>query len=137
MPWGRAQDGWITTGCSGSRWPGSRWPSTSLCNGTLYNLNCIISNLGQRTYFGIFCTLCKGSDHEIFSCALSYVLSYVHQPTTAQVQSLPTNSINTRRLMPKRPESILRICISWNKGSCAYPWPMRVQAHLCYMSRDP
>ena len=38
---------------------------------------------------------------------------------------------NHHQQVTRHPESILQICVSWNKGACAYPWQLHIQTHLC------
>ncbi len=70
--------------------------------------------VGRASGQGLFCTLCRGADHSSERCALSYL--------QAPSQPLCDTPLPARlRLQPRRrPESLLRICISWNKGRCAY-----------------
>ena len=83
--------------------------------------------LGQRSCNGVFCTLCKGTDHSVAQCALSYV----HHPVTSQTLHPPNLRYRPQaQSLPRRPESLQRICISWNKGQCTFPGNC-VFRHIC------
>ncbi len=69
--------------------------------------------LGQRSSSGTFCSLCRGSDHAVNQCALTPLQQTQTPPITVQGQR--------QRQAVRRPESLLRICASWNKGTCTYP----------------
>ena len=73
---------------------------------------------------GTFCTLCRENDHGIQQCALTYFnQSAQHSwpvPAPPRFRTQP----------PRRPESLQRICVSWNKGSCVYPGTCSFQ-HIC------
>lgn len=72
--------------------------------------------LGQRTS-GTFCTLCQESDHVASQCALAPLQQ---QLQTSHVSTTVSQPPSTSR-PPKRPETILRICVAWNKGQCTKP----------------
>ena len=86
---------------------------------------------------GIYCTLCFESDHRSDQCALNY---FQAPPGTPNV-SLPTSSGKPRPYPRRRPESALRICVSWNKGRCSFPESCTFR-HICavchqrHMARD-
>ena len=80
--------------------------------------------LSTRNGTGLFCTLCKGSDHPNTTCALTY-LHHQGMPPLA-----PTQTSTSSRRPPRRPESMLHICVSWNKGLCAYPGTCTYR-HVC------
>lgn len=73
--------------------------------------------LGQRTSEGMLCTLCQECDHSANQCALA--------PLQQQLQTLPVAVSSAAPAAiyrpPKRPETLQRICVSWNKGTCARP----------------
>lgn len=64
--------------------------------------------LSQRTSSGMMCNLCRESDHTTHQCALAPL----QQQLTVQSQTSPPPR-------PwRRPETLLRICVAWNKGQC-------------------
>ena len=73
--------------------------------------------LGARTDQGTFCTLCQEVDHSSQDCALRSV----REPPIPR--TLGTSETQSRSPLPHRmrPETLDRICVSWNKGRCAYP----------------
>ena len=98
--------------------------------------------VGRGLGASILCTLCREPDHTADHCALSYL----HQPlASAHTVPLGTagNPVVTRsRPHPgRRSESMLGICISWNKGRCVYPGTCTYR-HVCatcqqlHMARD-
>ena len=66
--------------------------------------------LGQRTSSGTFCTNCQECDHAAYQCALA--------PLQQQVRGSGGFPVSTQNRPPRRPESLARICVSWNKGRC-------------------
>lgn len=60
---------------------------------------------------GLFCSLCRESDHSSSACALSSMQQATY--TTRPSQAMP---VGVRP--PRRPESALNICVNWNKGRC-------------------
>ena len=78
-------------------------------------------------YGGMYCTLCFETDHRADHCALQYFA----QPTQQAVR--PPNN--------RRPETMLRICYSWNRGNCSFPGRCTFR-HVCatcfknHMARD-
>lgn len=67
--------------------------------------------LGQRTSAGILCSLCRESDHSTSQCALA--------PLQQQLINHPQVPPAPRSW--RRPETLQRICVSWNKGQCNRP----------------
>ena len=68
---------------------------------------------------GIYCTGCFESDHRSEQCALTYL------------QSPPDQVITKQRVYPRqRPETLQRICVSWNKGRCVFQENCTFQ-HIC------
>ena len=72
--------------------------------------------LGQRTSSGTFCSLCRECDHSTTQCALSPLQQQLHQPQSSNAQR--TNTIHRP---PRRPETLMSICINWNRGFCVRP----------------
>ena len=71
------------------------------------------------------CRLCREPDHTDSQCALAslqFPQPQQHQPSSS---SSPPAS---RRVA--RPETLERICSSWNKGRCAFPGTCRFR-HVC------
>lgn len=72
--------------------------------------------LGQRSFTGTLCSLCQESDHPTNQCALAPLQQQLHfSPTTTASQPA------TNYRPPKRPETLQRICVAWNKGQCYRP----------------
>ena len=73
--------------------------------------------LSQSSGRASMCPHCFGYDHKLEQCALLYF----------QPPSLPTNVPSSPRPFPCRvqttkcPETLLRICASWNQGRCSFP----------------
>jgi hypothetical protein len=59
---------------------------------------------------GTFCTICRECDHSATSCALAPLQQQLHP-------RYPVRD-NRNDRPPKRLETLQRICISWNRGSC-------------------
>ena len=59
--------------------------------------------LGQRSSEGTFCSLCQECDHLSHQCALA--------PLQQQLQPAAHRP-------PRRVETLQRICVAWNKGTC-------------------
>ena len=90
---------------------------------------------------GIFCTLCREPDHSAPQCALAPVQQQVLQQMSPFTPSglvsgrvpQPANPISAPcRIFrpPRRPESTLTICTSWNRGSCIFPGSCSYR-HVC------
>ena len=73
-----------------------------------------------------FCRLCRESDHTAEHCALAYLQpppsTPYHNPGT------PMSAPTPRRVV--RPETLERICSSWNMGRCVFPDSCRFK-HIC------
>ena len=69
----------------------------------------------QGTTTSVCCTTCLECDHTTRQCALA--------PLQQQLCSEGGTAITTSEVNrpPRRPESWLRICINWNRGSCSRP----------------
>ena len=81
--------------------------------------------LGQRSSAGSFCTLCRECDHIAQHCALA--------PLQQQVNSGPaynSSQPSGANRPPKRPETLMHICVSWNKGTCRRPASCTYR-HIC------
>jgi len=77
------------------------------------------------------CTLCREPDHTADNCALSYL----QQPTPRTPFGGGTGAHGGRQSdraprPPARVETSKLICISWNRGTCAYPDTCRYH-HIC------
>ena len=72
--------------------------------------------LAQR----MFCPHCHEVDHPGSQCALAYLHQLPSSSSAVQPASRPQ----------RHPESRLRVCISWNKGSCIYPGTCSYR-HIC------
>ncbi len=77
--------------------------------------------LGNRGTSGTCCTICMEPDHQTTQCALTGT----QQPVRQSVPPLDTRRgvDNSRRFPrpPRRPETLLSICASWNRGTCTFP----------------
>ena len=71
--------------------------------------------------WGTFCTLCREPDHNANQCALSVMQQRVRSPAE-------TPKSFDRRY--RRPETVLGICSSWNRGTCAFPLSCTYR-HVC------
>ena len=88
--------------------------------------------LGQRTGGGTFCHLCRGMDHTSANCALTFFSQQTIPPPTG---AAGTNLHTPRRPLTRsstmtKPETLMRICSSWNMGLCAYPGSCTFR-HIC------
>ena len=72
--------------------------------------------LGQRSSGGTLCNLCQESDHPTNQCALAPLQQQLHPSPT------PTASHTAAAYRPPmRTETLQRICVAWNKGTCFRP----------------
>ena len=70
--------------------------------------------LGQRSSEWVLCTICQECDHTTSRCALA--------PLQQQLQPHPPGVVSAASYRPpRRPETIQRICVGWNKGTCLRP----------------
>ena len=86
--------------------------------------------LGQREGGGTFCHLCMGMDHSASHCALTYTRQQTIPPPSAWVPPASRRSV-PRYTGSLRPETLLRICASWNMGQCSYPGSCTYR-HICF-----
>ncbi len=70
--------------------------------------------LGQRSTTGTFCSLCRECDHTASRCALAPL----QQPLQQQLSTNPPPSMSWNSRPPKRAETLLHICVAWNKNTC-------------------
>lgn len=101
-----------------------------------------LTGAGRGTGPAMFCTLCREADHNAESCALAYL----QQPSVSSLAgptftpTLPRTRTQNRQ-HPERSEPPIRICASWNRGSCIYPNTCAF-THVCsncrqrHMARD-
>lgn len=68
------------------------------------------------------CKLCREPDHSEGQCAM------------ASLQPMPASAPAAATKRPIRPETLERICSSWNKGRCAFPGSCRFR-HVCATCR--
>ena len=81
---------------------------------------------GQSSAAGVFCSLCSECDHTASQCALATVQQQlVSTPITQQASARPP--VGSRP--SKRPETLLHICVNWNKGACRRP--LCTFRHIC------
>ena len=98
--------------------------------------------LGQRAGSGCFCYLCSGMDHTPSQCALQAFAQPTLPTTTTEAPPVGTRRPPPgRTAIPPRPETLLRICASWNMGQCAYPATCTFKhicttCHLTHRARD-
>ena len=86
--------------------------------------------LGSRTDQGAFCTLCQEVDHSPQDCALRVLWEPPISCPQGTTESQPCPLVSHRM----RPETLERICVSWNKGRCAYPGSCTLK-HKCATCR--
>lgn len=92
-------------------------------NASLHAATVMSLRAGQRRS----CRLCKEPDHDESQCALGSMQH--HQPPSSQAAPPVTG---VRRVT--RPETLERICSSWNRGRCAFPGTCRFR-HICATCR--
>ena len=82
--------------------------------------------LGHRSGGGTFCVLCRGVDHVASQCALQWL----QNPSTTL--SIPVTPFSRRQQRTVRSLSAqqVRICTSWNMGSCTNPGTCTYR-HIC------
>ena len=73
--------------------------------------------LGQRTSEGTLCTICQECDHSASQCALAPFQQQLQTPPVIVSSSAPASVYRP----PRRPETLQRICVGWNKGNCSRP----------------
>ena len=73
------------------------------------------------------CKLCREPDHSEAQCALASL--QLSQPTA----TVPASSLQATKRVT-RPETLERICSSWNKGRCVFPGSCRFR-HICATCR--
>jgi len=127
------QDGWNTTGFfrkHAASNPSTQWSelNPSLHASTI--LSCSSLSLG--------CGLCHEPDHASGDCAMkalfpqSVVSAIASGHPPVPIRQLPVEG-SIRHI--SRPETLERICVSWNRGRCTIP-PVQFQAHLCHMQKE-
>ena len=86
--------------------------------------------VGHAATQRLFCTLCREPDHTADQCALAYLQA----PTAPLIPVTPVPTSNSalrpRHPQRRRPESLLGICVSWNKGKCIFPNSCSYK-HIC------
>ena len=101
--------------------------------------------LSARAGPGSFSTLCQEADHLAPQCALAFFQAPLlcsrparqdHRVQALITQPLPLPSpasqLGSRRVI--RPETIERICVSWNRGRCVFPGSCQFR-HVCATCR--
>ena len=92
--------------------------------------------LGHSSGKTVHCAYCFESDHSSAQCALAFFKSL---PATVQMSQgrVSKEVARNRNQMPyHRPESLSRICASWNKGTCIFPGTCSYR-HICATCRGP
>ena len=93
-------------------------------NASLHAATVMSLRSGERK----LCRLCREPDHAESQCALASLhfpqLQQLHLPPPSRSASPPAS----KRVV--RPETLERICSSWNKGRCAFPGTCRFR-HVC------
>ena len=77
--------------------------------------------LGFPNNRGTFCSLCREPDHHSSQCALTVMQQPVRTAPSADFRRGPDLPTRHPFCPPRRPETILSICASWNRGTCAFP----------------
>ena len=96
--------------------------------------------LGSLTERMAFCQFCREVDHNWEECALRSIRDPLPISNTTPIPgpSDPQSEGRRRRRQAicPRPETLDRICVSWNKGRCAYPGSCTFW-HRCATCRQP
>ena len=82
--------------------------------------------LSFRVGPGQVCTVCHEPDHSVHTCALQPLQPQPYPSSSAArppfgPQSGPTASAGGPIRRAVRPETLERICVSWNRGRCSFP----------------
>ena len=87
--------------------------------------------LGNRGEGGTSCTICWEPDHVVANCALALMQQPLHPAVPAHAGTQPTG-VNARLPVrpPRRPETLIGICASWNHGRCILPGHCKYK-HIC------
>ena len=97
-------------------------------NASLHAATLMSLRSGERK----LCKLCRAPDHAEAQCALaSLQFQQWHNPQPAPSHSASPQAAGRR---VARPETLERICSSWNKGRCAFPGTCRFR-HVCATCR--
>ena len=100
--------------------------------------------LCSRSTPGTACSLCQEADHQTQDCALGFFQhppSYSSTPPSSgwsQQHIHPAQGAPSRRSPPAtgqprraiRPETVKKICVSWNRGVCSFPGSCSFR-HIC------
>ena len=87
--------------------------------------------VGRTAKPGLFCTLCRESDHSTGDCALGYLQPTLMQPLRP---AMPTQRPAAQKQHPSaRKETV---CFSWNAGNCRFPGSCHFR-HLCSRCNQP
>ena len=89
--------------------------------------------VGRTAGSTLLCSICREPDHTAGQCALSYL-----QPPTG-TSNAPGPSVwppGPRAPLRRQPESMMNICVSWNKGHCTFPGTCRFR-HACATCQQP
>ena len=91
---------------------------------------------GRTAKPGVFCTLCRESDHSAGTCALAYLQPTAMQPLQA---AMSTQRASTQRQYGSSKKDA--ICYSWNAGKCRFPGRCSfrhecLQCHQSHMAQD-
>lgn len=78
--------------------------------------------LSYRAGPGRVCSLCHEPDHSSAACALGALHPHESVPAQSQSPRPPAAAVSAPGPMRRpRPETIERICVSWNRGRCTFP----------------
>ena len=89
--------------------------------------------VGRTAGSTLLCSICREPDHTAGQCALSYL-----QPPTG-TSNAPGPSVwppGPRAPLRRQPESMMNICVSWNKGHCTFLGKCRFR-HACATCQQP
>ena len=91
--------------------------------------------VGSESGTGIYFTICREPDHSAPQCALAPIQQPLLLASNLDFPSsrppLPANSDSPPSVIrPPRPKTLLNICASWNRGSCAFPGTCTYR-HVC------
>ena len=76
------------------------------------------------------CTLCRGPNHDAGNCAL---LGLQLQPPALPPARTGSPMLGGPMRRAARPETLERICVSWNRGRCSFP--ACLFCHVCVTCR--
>ena len=86
--------------------------------------------VGYSSGRGTFCSFCREPDHNSNQCALTVMQQPLLSGPPIDTRRVLDVSARRPQRLPRRPETILGICASWNHGRCAFPGSCTFK-HIC------